>query len=273
MSPQLNAIDPTPIFCRGHSGGRLLCEALIRSGVDMGVVHPVRKDTSYFSAENHDMRKLLFEGFNYDFMPAHRKEDCNRELRRLVAEFHTNEVSPSAPRFGWKLGITIFILPIFLQAFPNARCIHLIRDGRDVMMSRLSARMDNFQDPLNKLLTFGRTDVDEFQGYPLNEKTVALYRNTLEMLHWKLAVGFGLKGRSYADRCLEVKYENVCESPLREFQKIFDFLELPFRDATKDWLTESVRTDRIGKWRGLSTEELKLPLEIGGSLLDELGYQ
>ena len=34
-----------PIFCRGHSGGRIVCEAFIRNGVDMGRVAPDRKDT------------------------------------------------------------------------------------------------------------------------------------------------------------------------------------------------------------------------------------
>ena len=53
---------------------------------------------------------------------------------------------------------------------------------------------------------------------------------------------------------------------------IFDFINVPFLEITKEWLKKNARTNRIGKWKTLTEEEMKAPMEIGGGLLQELGY-
>src|SRR5207253_8507044 len=42
---------------------------------------------------------------------------------------------PAGP-FGWKYGETLFVMPLIARLFPGARFVHVVRDGRDVCLSR-----------------------------------------------------------------------------------------------------------------------------------------
>lgn len=260
-----------PIFCRGHSGGRVVCEAFIRNGIDMGRVAPDRKDTDWFTPDdNPAVRRLVEGGFRYPELSAADQAAWQRETVACIRNYAAAEIHGSGP-FGWKMGVTLFMMPMVLDAFPEARVIHLVRDGRDVMLSRLDARMD-FRSRLNRLAVFGDPDTDRWRGRPLDRESVEAHRNEIEMQHWVTAVEFGLRCRAYGDRYLEVRYEDICRSPAAEFERIFDFLKVPFRADTRNWLGRSVTTDRIGKWRNLPAEELAPALAIGADLLKRLGY-
>ena len=260
-----------PIFCRGHSGGRIVCEAFIRNGIDMGRVAPDRKDTEWFSPVNNPtVRRLVEGGFRYPNLSDDEQRAWRRETTACISDYVRDDVRRNGP-FGWKMGVTLFMMPMVLDAFPQARAIHLIRDGRDVMLSRLNARMD-FGFRLNRLVVFGDPGIDHWRGRPLTGVTVAAHRNELEMQHWVTAVEFGLGCRAYGDRYLEVRYENICRRPVTEFERIFDFLQLPFLPNARDWLDRSVSTSRIGKWRNLPAEELAPALAVGTDLLKRLKY-
>lgn len=263
---------PYSIFCRGHSGGRILCEAFIRNGIDMGNVDPHRRDTEFFSIANPLVYELTLQAYHYVTISTEQKHHWQQLMRRCVEEFTEKEIKKQP--FGWKMGMNLFLLPLVLDTFPQAKVVHLIRDGRDVMLSRLNARFggDNLTNPLNQLLVFGHIGVTDFNGQPLTPATIEKYRNELEILHWVTAVTYGLQGRQYPERYLEVKYETLCQEPMNVCAQIFDFLEQPFLNETKEWLQHAVHPVRIGKWRSLSTAELAKPLEIAGDLLKQLGY-
>ncbi|MCK5523669.1 MAG: sulfotransferase [Thiomargarita sp.] len=260
-----------PIFCRGHSGGRLICDAFIRNKIDMGKVAIERKDTSFFSIRNPIIREIILNAYDYQDSAPSQQRYYQDLMRRYVTEYRQSEIQ-SKGHFGWKLGITLFTLPVVLDAFPNAKVIHLIRDGRDVMLSRLEARFAHLDDLVNRLVVFGDATVDHFEGLPLTSETIATYRNELEIRHWVTAVKYGLKGRAYNERYLEVKYEEVCQNPIPVFSQIFDFIEVPFLNSTKTWLAQAVYNTKMDKWKSLPEEKLKKPLEIAGDLLGELGY-
>ncbi len=67
--------------------------------------------------------------------------------------------------FGWKFGLTAFLTPLISDTFPKAKVLHIIRDGRDIMLSRLDIRMPDFIYPeifipLNRLMMFGNKDTN-----------------------------------------------------------------------------------------------------------------
>jgi hypothetical protein len=259
---------PYPIFCRGHSGGRLVCEAFIHNNIDMGHVAPDRKDTDFFAIHNPLIREIILNAYQYWHADIQQQQYYQNLMKRCIIEYRNKEIQTNGP-FGWKMGISLFTMPMVMDAFPTAKAIHLIRDGRDVMLSRLEARFgdNNLTVPVNKLVVFGDTEVDNFAGHPLTPATVATYRNELEMLHWVTAVSYGLKGRIYGERYLEVKYEDICREPIPIFEQIFDFIEVPFLATTKDWLAQATYTNKIAKWKTLPADKLKKPLEIGEPLL------
>ena len=261
---------PFPIFCRGHSGGRLVCEAFIRNGIDMGEVSRERKDTSWFADTNPKVHRLVMNSLRYPALTPEEQAAWQERTRECIEGYVQSRIRGPGP-FGWKMGFTLFMMPMVLDSFPSARAVHLIRDGRDVMLSRLNARMD-FLSALNRLVVFGDAEVSTWRGAPLSEDTVAAYRNELEMQHWVTAVSFGLRGRAYGNRYLEVRYEDICSDPIPQFERLFDFLEVPFLPGTKSWLERCVYSTRVGKWRSLPQEKTDDALAIGADLLRHIGY-
>ena len=247
-----------------------MCEAFIRNGMAMGKVSPERKDTSWFTYTNPRVYTLVMNSLRYPALPEEERVMWQRRTQECIGEYARRQICGPVP-FGWKLGVTLFMMPMVLDAFPSARVVHLIRDGRDVMLSRLNARME-FRSPLNRLVVFGDPDVTTWRGEPLTADTVARYRNELEMRHWVTAVSFGLRGRAYGSRYLEVRYEDICADPIAQFERIFEFLDVPFLAQTRAWLTQSVHATRVGKWRSMPPAEIDAALSIGADLLGRLGY-
>lgn len=261
-----------PIFCRGHSGGRLLCETFQRNGIQMGAVSEERRDTLFFSADQPLLREIILNAFVYPHVNIQSKEYYQSLMKQCVQEFVATDGIDLSQPFGWKHGISLFSIQVFLDAFPTAKVIHLIRDGRDVMLSRLNARIGNLHDPLNRLVVFGHADIDNYEGQLLNNATIEKYRNELEMWHWVTAVNYALAGRNYPTQYLEIKYEDLCHQPVETCEKIFSFLNLPLRDSTTAWLQQQVYTHRISKWHTLHDDELIRIHTICSDLLNKLGY-
>jgi len=261
-----------PIFCRGHSGGRLLCEAFQRNGIQMGNVSEERKDTLFFSADQPQLQQIILNAFSYPHVNLQSKKYYQALMQQCLQTFiDTDNIDPTQP-LGWKHGISLFCMPVLLDAFPTAKVIHLIRDGRDVMLSRLNARIGNLHDPLNRLVVFGDATVTHYEGEPLETTTVEKYRNELELWHWVTAVKYGLLGRNYPKQYLEIRYEQLCQQPVATCEQIFAFLNVPFKSETKAWLQQKVYTHRIAKWHDLPTEQLARVDKIAGDLLRKLGY-
>ena len=227
----------------------------------MGSVTPEKKDTAWFVAGNPRVRRLVMDAPAYSALPAEERARWQERTRECISEYERSQVRGPGP-FGWKMGFTLFMMPMVLDAFPDARVVHLIRDGRDVMLSRLDARMD-FRSPLNRLVVFGDAAVSTWHGAPLDADTVTAHRNELEMQHWVSAVSFGLQGRAYGDRYLEVRYEDICATPVAQFERIFAFLDLPLLPDTRTWMENSVHCSRVGKWRQLPGRG-DCPRPVGG---------
>ena len=172
-----------------------MCEAFIRNAIEMGDVSPERKDTTWFADSNPKVHRLVMNSLRYPTLPPAERAGWQERTRECIGDYARSQIRGPGP-FGWKMGFSLFMMPMVLDAFPSARVVHLIRDGRDVMLSRLNARMD-FRSALNRLVVFGDVDVTAWRGAPLTADTVAAYRDALEMLHWVTAVSFGLRGRAY----------------------------------------------------------------------------
>jgi hypothetical protein len=193
-------------------------------------------------------------------------------LRKIVQKIERQCLNPQEwVAYGWKRGLTVFMVEIILDAYPQAKVVHLIRDGRDVMLSRLDARMSRLHDPVNQLTIFGKSGITTYRGKPLTPEAVAEYRDELEMHHWVTAVRFGMRGRRYGKRYKEVRYEDLCTHPSDTLGAVFDFLDLPFSPKAREWITANASAQRIGKWQDRA-HALKPSISIGEPLLQELGY-
>ena len=113
---------PFPILFRNHSGSRFLCEAFRQNGFWMGSSENRSRDTEEFSDARPEVRHLVREAFRYPELPPAAKEVLQRALRELVDASVSGCPDPRArAAYGWKRGITAFIVPIFSMPFPKGR--------------------------------------------------------------------------------------------------------------------------------------------------------
>ena len=186
--------------------------------------------------------------------------DCRsyREIVRRVFEAFAR--LEGKPRWGDKTPQHVLELPTLLQVFPEAKIIHIIRDGRDVAHSWLRTRY-----------------------HPHNYYTAAQL--------WRRFVEAGMRFGSSASPgvYLEVRYEALLESPRETMQSVCDFLDEPFDEAvlspnptSKDLRMTVGRmvslsklvTANQGKWRStLSPEQRALFESVAGDFLSDLGYE
>ena len=238
----------------------------------MGLSDNPTRDSYEFRQDNPAVRYLIQAGFHYAELNETAREQVRNLVTTLIEESRQNCPDLSqVVAFGWKRAIMTYACEIFLDAYPSARTVHLIRDGRDAMLSRLRSRMAQLDDPINRLVVFGNPGITHYRDKAINQQVVNEYRNEFEMHHWVTAVRFGMRARRYGDRYLEVRYEDLCRDPENTMAGVFEFLDVPFLASTRDWVKANASVRSVGKWRGRE-EELKDAIQIGEPLLTELGY-
>ena len=182
------------------------------------------------------------------------------------------------PRFGDKTPGYVKQMGMIQRALPEARFIHLIRDGRDVALSR-----DD------------RSDAEE-----LTIERLALI--------WKRRISRARGQIPRLDHYMEIRYEDLVHDPEPALRKVCEFIELSYDPAMLDYhersgerlqeiardlddddggalrpaaerlkahslVTEAPREDRVERWRELMPPEDVATFEaIAGDLLEELGY-
>ena len=213
-------------------------------------------------------KRLLEEGRSKHGLPLHfSEEEFHLGLRQLTelgyAKAFKNEVTGSHildkhPGYA-------FHLTTINRILPKSRVIHIIRDGRDVAVSMMSAK---------RRLGFG---ADEIKGAT---------RDWVRHLRAARTHGQALG----ADRYVEVRYEELMEQPQAKLREVFAFAGLPVEDATIARIAEENNITRkqvsdgdttLNEFRGIPDAIWKSQLslverwtmeQMAGDLLAELGY-
>jgi hypothetical protein len=169
-------------------------------------------------------------------------------------------------------------MPLVQRLVPEARFVHVIRDGRDVALSITP-------------LWFGPDSIEETASY------------------WRDIVGEIREGGRRLDAYLEVRYEDLILETEPTLRRICDFVDLPFDRAMLDYhrrapervrevitdyrdaaghliadvrrrreihslLSDPPRADRIGRWRSeMAAEDVARFDAVAGTLLSDLGYE
>ncbi len=173
-----------------------------------------------------------------------------------------------AEKTPWNLAV----FPQLRELFPQSALIHVLRDVRDVVASRLEVDRSNASGDLPEAREHAR----------------------LRALEWVQAMR--LRRRMLAEPSLaaayfELRYESLVRDPAATLRSLFDFVGVSFEESvlrfheiarnvsgTEEWSSGSVRqplfSDSIGRWRSrLRADELAAVLEVAGPLLEELGYE
>jgi Sulfotransferase family len=208
----------------------------------------------------------------FDEIEPFNLSDALRAFYGLYAEKH------GKTRWGDKTPGYLRYMRRIEWVLPEARFIHLIRDGRDVALSVL---------PMN----WGPSSITEAAELWVERVTIAREQGAL------------------VNHYMEAKYEDLVTETETTLRRVADFLELPWDSAMLDYheraeerLKEKARDlprkksrgdqpaaarmashamakqppdpKRIGRWRTeMSADDRKLYESVAGELLAELGYE
>jgi hypothetical protein len=157
-------------------------------------------------------------------------------------------------------------MPMLHDLWPQAKFVHIIRDGRDVCLSVLDWRK-------------GATSFDTFDDDPVS--TIGVW--------WEWYVRLGLEGRTQLEERLyhQLRYESLVAEPEQEAIRLCEFLGVPYdasilrfhegRTRSKPGLSSKSAwlpvTGGLRDWRTTMDASDVLRFEAAaGDLLEELGY-
>lgn len=175
-----------------------------------------------------------------------------------------------------------FILPFLYETFPDARFVHIIRDGRDAALS-LS------REPWYRNDMKGAGDRDP-SGYPfgplarfwVTPERIREFETTSDLHRciwlWRRYVESAKEGSLQipASQYYELNYERLVQDPISEATKLLNFLKIETessRQAFIDTLKSQARQDSIGSWKAsLTTQVLTQMYAEAGKCLNRCGY-
>lgn len=168
-----------------------------------------------------------------------------RSLARIIDEVYMSYAAqkfPDAKTWGDQSPINTFFWPYIHRVFPQAKYIHMLRDGRDVIASWLKLHGEDFL-------------------------TEATYR-------WKTSIqrAIALKKAVGSNQYLEIRYEDLVQHSEEKLSQICNFINIVFTPEMLDYyklpstiehkhhfyhqnLSKPVFTSSIGKWREQLTED------------------
>ena len=164
-------------------------------------------------------------------------------------------------RWGEKTPNHLHFWPFIEASFPNARVVHIVRDGRDVALSQIKA--------------------------PFGPKTIATAAERwVKFVERIRAVG----SRIGMGRYVEVRYEDLLARPRETVTQVVQLIGEPYdpamlqfhigataagTDAVNDInIRQPLLVGNAGKWQeGLSRGKLLVFEAIGGKTLEECGYE
>jgi hypothetical protein len=267
------------IVGRGRSGTTLL-QAMLDAHPHMAIppeshllVGLMRRRGRYEARGGFDVDRFMADltphyGFRrWDLPPSVVADDLRRgppvdtadAARRLWACYAAQH---GKVRFGDKTPINVMHITDLARFLPEARFVHIIRDGRDVALSYLE------------------------QSFGADSLLEAAYR-------WRRDVRAGRRDGAALGpgRYREIRYETLVEDPQRVLPELCDFADLPFDPRMLEYsqhrdrvLAPKIRpahrrlalppTKGLRDWRrDMRPQDLATFETVAGDLLSELGYE
>lgn len=312
LKAKLTPLDgPFVILGRPHSGTRLMAKAFMCNGFYMGKhISPGYLDSLDWGSF------FVVPLITSSYFPAWPKlEDCPAFRRLyekqlfLTLQSYLPKGSILSTAWGWKFSETLPLMPMIKESFPGTKFVHLIRDGRDVVLSDngffqttskpwskrgLKENLQKVRDILGRVgrniprdkyrrfclnLTFGRDDIQVWRDIDLtNFEHIVANRYLIQMQSWRYCIETAQSyGQNMPEDYLEVRYEDICREPLPQFQRIFEFLGQRIAPETHRFLKERIHKGRIGKWQTADFDssarlDFERAIRHGSDLLKKLGY-
>ena len=182
---------------------------------------------------------------------ARMKEDFHAALAR-----HMPAAERRGTRWGWKAPRTVYLLPFLQSQFEKFKFIHVLRDPRDMALSR---NQNQPRKHASAMLSFSER---LFRSAP--ECSAILWARANER-----AADYGQSklGENY----LPVRFEDLCQKPLETTVKILNFLQATI-DPEPIARSEITPPPSLGRWRAAPSKSILRIEKVAESSLRRFGY-
>ena len=269
--PLVRHRERTPVLMIGHgSSGTSILALLLRNYLQISfgtesqfVVHYYNRQHRYGDLrEDANLRRLVrdisrerwfrrCEKFGYHVDPEGIVQDVRVRSYRgvLDAVFGQFARSSGMVRWGDKAPEYAHHLPVLGQLFPDARYIHMVRDGRDVANS-----------------VMGR-----YWGAKNVFVAAQEWRKGVELID-------AFTASLPQDRLIVVRYEDLLAQPVDVFARLISFLQIDdsngnVRRHVEQHAGEDLKTSNFDKWRRWPQKDRLRFERIAGDLLRKHGYE
>lgn len=261
---------PVIVYNKSHSGSRLLAQALDGQGLFIGAERNQSEDALAILP--------VVEACVRRYYPDYARlwASSGREPMELAAAtlqaFERHLVGydrASGRKWGWKLCEAHYALPFFAFLFPQARVIHLLRDGRDVAWSDHVAPEQLFW----RKIYFNTDEIQSWRGRTLTNAAYERANYLYNALHWKNSVETGRAyGNMLGERYREVRYELLCTDFIALMTSLLEWLGLAVAPSALERMAETVFDHSIGKHRKRPRRHNRAVLRLIEPTLVSLGY-
>ncbi len=261
---------PLIIYNKSHSGSRLLARVLRTQGVFLGAECNDSED----ALPIFPLVELLVVRYypNYHLLwPA--SAAAQAEVADTAAQAFARHLvgynQQQHQAWGWKLCETLYAMPVLHFLFPQAKVVHLVRDGRDVAWSNHVAP----ELPFWRKVYFNTDKIERHRGLWLTNRAYERRPYLYNALHWVNSVETGRAyGAMLHDRYLEVRYEDLCHDFHKTLTRLLDTLGLKADRSAITQLASEVRLDSVGKFHHYPHRLQRRVLRIIEPTLRSFGY-
>ena len=264
VKERLAAERPVVVMGRGHSGTRVLAWALEQLGVRMGTLEEKATGDAQDRRFTRRIKRLARRSLHREATARPTAWDVRR-FRRSAWRFlqwieeHPPAGAPPRRAWGWKFPETYMIGPIVEEAFPLAKHIHMVRDGRDL------AFKEHLTDDAERGL--GRDLLRELDALDAPHHVQAAKS-------WDFQVRrFGEFEQSLGARSLRLRFEDLLADPQREMARVAEFLELEMNAECRAFLEKNIRRGKISQHREEDPEQIAMVESLIAPTLREWGYE
>ena len=247
---------PLVIGATGGSGTRVIARLARHAGYDLG--------RNLNSAEDALEFYSFHEKWINPFVSAERRgkalaksdaEQMDREFQTALERHHPASLRTDR-KWGWKAPRSIYLLPFLHQRLPNLKFIHVLRDGRDMV---LSPNQNQLRKHGPAILTWRER---LFRSMP--ERALILWgRVNLR------AAQFG--ETDLPGNYLLVRFEDLCARPVETTAHIMNFLEARV-DPEPIARAEISPPATLQRWRSYPAPLIAKLEELGREPLRKFGY-
>ncbi len=251
----LSSLQPVLIMGRGHSGTRVLSYACTHLGIQLGTT------SATGDADDRTFTRTIKKIAGRNLQPPAYGNVDEKDLARFQkAVFrYYKKIGSQEALWGWKFPETYLIGPYVERTFPQARYIHMVRDGRDLAFKRHLT-----DDPERRL---GRKLLTQIGAMGLPHHLQAALSWAFQVDRFDAFCG-GLP----ADRVFYLRFEDMCLQPLALMHRLCDFLRIPMTVDCERYLARQLEAGKIAQYKSEEPEKIRDVEKAVGATLKRHGY-